>query len=67
LAPQELAAVLDDSFSIETRAGLHCAPGAHRSLGTFTSGGTLRLSPGAFTTNAEIDAAISALREIAVA
>jgi cysteine desulfurase / selenocysteine lyase len=67
LGPQELAAVLDDSFSIETRAGLHCAPGAHRSLGTVTSGGTLRLSPGAFTTNAEIDAAISALREIAVA
>lgn len=63
--PQELAAVLDDSFGIETRAGLHCAPGAHRCLGTFSAGGTLRLSPGAFTTEAEIDAALAALRQIA--
>jgi selenocysteine lyase/cysteine desulfurase len=63
--PQELAAVLDDSFGIETRAGLHCAPGAHRCLGTFAAGGTLRLSPGAFTTDDEIDAAVLALRELA--
>jgi len=65
--PQELAAVLDDSFGIETRAGLHCAPGAHRRLGTFAGGGTLRLSPGAFTTEAEIAAAASALRAVASA
>lgn len=65
--PQELAAVLDDSFGIESRAGLHCAPGAHRCLGTFAAGGTLRLSPGPFTTEGEIDAAASALREIATA
>ncbi|HUE17443.1 MAG TPA: aminotransferase class V-fold PLP-dependent enzyme [Planctomycetaceae bacterium] len=65
--PQELAAVLDDSFGIETRAGLHCAPGAHRCLGTFAGGGTLRLSPGALTTEAEIEAAVSALRQLATA
>jgi selenocysteine lyase/cysteine desulfurase len=65
--PQELAAVLDDSFGIETRAGLHCAPGAHRCLGTFAGGGTLRLSPGAFNTAAEIDAAVCALRQLATA
>jgi cysteine desulfurase family protein len=65
LDPQELAAVLDDSFGIETRAGLHCAPGAHRGLGTFAAGGTLRLSPGAFTTDDEIDTAVHALRELA--
>ncbi len=63
--PAELAAVLDDSFGIETRAGLHCAPGAHRCLGTFAGGGTVRLSPGPFTTDAEIDGATAALREIA--
>ena len=63
--PQELAAILDDSFGIETRAGLHCAPGAHRCLGTFAGGGTLRLSPGPFTTEADIDAAVTALRELA--
>jgi selenocysteine lyase/cysteine desulfurase len=62
--PQELAAVLDDSFGIETRAGLHCAPGAHRCLGTFAGGGTLRISPGAFTTEADIDAVVDALRSI---
>ena len=33
--PQELATILDASFGIETRAGLHCAPGMHRCLGTF--------------------------------
>jgi len=65
IEPQELAAILDDSFGIETRAGLHCAPGAHRCLGTFDRGGTLRLSPGPFTTEAHIAAAASALSEIA--
>src|SRR5262249_13695751 len=30
--PQELAAILDETFGIETRAGLHCAPGAHRAI-----------------------------------
>jgi cysteine desulfurase/selenocysteine lyase len=65
--PQELAAVLDDSFGIETRPGLHCAPGVHRCLGTFATGGTLRLSPGVFTTAAEIDATLGALRQLATA
>jgi cysteine desulfurase / selenocysteine lyase len=65
--PQEVAALLDGSFGIETRAGLHCAPGIHRSLGTFAAGGTVRLSPGPFTTEADIDEASRALREIAAA
>jgi cysteine desulfurase / selenocysteine lyase len=65
IEPQELAAVLDNSFGIETRAGLHCAPGVHRSIGTFAAGGTLRLSVGPFTTEIEIDAAAKALRELA--
>jgi cysteine desulfurase / selenocysteine lyase len=62
--PADLAAVLDSSFAIASRAGLHCAPAAHRSLGTFPSG-TLRLSPGPFTTGHEIDRAIEALRQLA--
>ncbi|MEX0718203.1 MAG: aminotransferase class V-fold PLP-dependent enzyme [Planctomycetaceae bacterium] len=62
--PQVLAAVLDGNFGIETRAGLHCAPGAHRAIGTFDSGGTVRLSPGPFTTTDEIDAALAAFRDI---
>lgn len=63
--PQELAAILDENFGIETRAGLHCAPGAHAALGTIDGGGTLRLSVGAFTTPADVNAAIAALRAIA--
>lgn len=63
-APQEAAAVLDEHFGIECRAGLHCAPLMHRALGTFERGGTLRLSPGPFTTVEEIDAAITAIRHL---
>jgi cysteine desulfurase/selenocysteine lyase len=64
--PGDLAAVLDSSFGIAARPGLHCAPAAHRTLGTFPSG-TLRLSPGCFTTEDEIDQAVAALRELAEA
>jgi cysteine desulfurase/selenocysteine lyase len=64
-APQEVAAVLDEQFGIESRAGLHCAPRMHQTLGTFESGGTVRLSPGPFTTEDEIDAAVDAVRQLA--
>ena len=64
--PQELATILDGSFGIETRAGLHCAPGVHRCLGTFAGGGTLRFSVGPFTTGTEIEAAATALGSIAI-
>ncbi|HVW02569.1 MAG TPA: aminotransferase class V-fold PLP-dependent enzyme [Planctomycetaceae bacterium] len=63
--PQDLATILDDSFAIQTRAGLHCAPGAHRHLGTLETGGTLRLSVGPFTTDEHIDRTIDALSSIA--
>jgi cysteine desulfurase family protein len=63
---QELATVLDTSFGIETRAGLHCAPGAHRSLGTFAGGGTLRMSVGPFTTADHVEATLAAFRALAV-
>ncbi len=62
--PQDLAGILDDSFAIQTRAGLHCAPRIHESLGTKPAGGTIRLSPGPFSTAEDIDAAIEALRAI---
>lgn len=64
-APHEAAAVLDDQFGIESRAGLHCAPGAHRALGTLAAGGTLRLSLGPFVTPGQIDATLQALRALA--
>ena len=56
--PQEVAAALDASFRIQVRAGLHCAPLVHRALGTFERGGTVRLSPGHFTTAEEIEAVL---------
>jgi cysteine desulfurase family protein len=62
--PRELASLLDANWSLQTRAGIHCAPRMHAALGT-TPAGTLRLSVGHFTTEAEIDAAISALAEVA--
>ena len=49
-----LAAELDHGFDIAVRSGLHCAPLAHRTLGTLP-GGTVRLSPGWFTTGGDID------------
>jgi selenocysteine lyase/cysteine desulfurase len=49
----EVAFELDKRFDISVRAGLHCAPRAHRTLGTFP-GGTVRMSPGWFTTREDI-------------
>ncbi len=59
-----VARLLDDEWGVMTRAGLHCSPAAHRSLGT-APGGTLRLSWGFDTTDAHIDLAADALRTIA--
>jgi selenocysteine lyase/cysteine desulfurase len=63
--PQDVANILDQSFGIQTRAGLHCAPGAHRAIGSFDAGGTVRFSVGPFTTDDHIAAAIDAVRQIA--
>jgi selenocysteine lyase/cysteine desulfurase len=59
-----VARLLDDEWGIMTRAGLHCAPAAHRSLGTAPEG-TLRLSWGEETSEGEVDLTIEALRLIA--
>ena len=60
-SPDQLAAVLDKVFSVATRAGLHCAPQAHRAAGTLECG-ALRFSPGDFNTAEEIDYAADALQ-----
>jgi len=49
---------------IALRVGLHCAAAAHRSIGTFGAGGTLRFSPGFATSEEEIDVAIETLEAI---
>jgi cysteine desulfurase / selenocysteine lyase len=64
--PVDLAAALDGSFGIAARAGLHCAPLAHRTLGTHPAG-TVRFSVGPFTTEEHVDRALAALHALAVA
>ena len=65
--PQEAAAVLESSFGIQTRAGLHCAAPLHAAMGTLPGGGTVRFSPSAFNSIDDVDAAIAAVHELASA
>ena len=58
-----IAAALDEKAGIQTRVGLHCAPAAHHTLGTFPEG-TLRFSPGYFNTASEISLCIETFRQI---
>lgn len=64
LSCDEVGGILDSSFDIAVRTGLHCAPGAHRFLGTFPAG-TVRISPGVFNTIDQMDLLADALKEIA--
>lgn len=54
---------LDETYGIMTRVGLHCAPSAHKTLGTFPTG-TIRFSFGWWNTKKEIDSALNALDSI---
>ncbi len=65
LAPAELSAILESSFGILSRSGLHCAPLAHRAFGTIETGGTTRLSMGPFVTVKDVEFAFAALSEVA--
>jgi cysteine desulfurase family protein len=55
---------LDEEFEIFCRVGLHCAPAAHRIIGSFPEG-TVRLAPGAATTLEEIESTVRAVERIA--
>lgn len=61
----EVADALSEDYGIATRPGAHCAPRLHRALGTEAQG-AVRFSFGWFNTEAEVDAAIQAVRELAV-
>ena len=63
LDPAAAAFLLDDRFGIMTRVGLHCAPAAHKTLGTFPAG-AIRFSFGWSNTAEEVDAALRALEKI---
>jgi cysteine desulfurase family protein len=66
LEPQELSAILESSFGILTRSGIHCAPLAHQAIGTADLGGTTRLSFGPFLYSPDVSYATDALAEIAL-
>jgi cysteine desulfurase family protein len=63
--PEEVGSVLDEAYNIMVRTGLHCAPQAHRTIGTIERG-TVRVSPSFFNTEDEITYFIQAIREIAL-
>lgn len=64
MGPETAATFLDVDYGIICRPGLHCAPLMHDWLGTGESG-SVRLSCGPWTSEADVDAAIGALRELA--
>ena len=61
---EEVASVLNDRYNIAVRAGFHCSGRAHKTIGTEEIG-CVRICPGIYTSDKEIDAVIAALREIA--
>jgi len=64
VSPSEVGLRLDEDYGVMCRVGLHCAPAAHRTMGTLPAG-TIRFSPGYFNTLEEIDAAVDAVARLA--
>ncbi len=64
MEPSEVGLRLDEEHGILCRVGLHCAPAAHKTLGTFPVG-TVRFGMGVFNTVDEVDAALAAVAELA--
>lgn len=62
--PAIVSYLLGENFGISSRSGLHCAPEAHRTIDTYP-GGTVRLSPGFFNSQDDIERTIKAISEIA--
>lgn len=61
--PNDVGAILDQAFDIAVRTGLHCAPLAHRVLGSFPAG-TVRVSPGFSTSLEDVDYFLDGVRWI---
>jgi selenocysteine lyase/cysteine desulfurase len=64
LPPSDVGLILDQDYGILGRAGLHCAPGAHRTIGTFPVG-SMRFGFSHSNTTAEVDTALGALQALA--
>lgn len=63
IVPSDAALFFDERFGILCRPGLHCAPAAHRTIGSFPQG-TIRFSFGFFNTEAEVDLAAEAVARL---
>jgi cysteine desulfurase/selenocysteine lyase len=66
LSPAQLADAMEERHGVLTRAGLHCAPLAHRALGTAppSGAGAMRMSVGPFVTVEDVRVAVAALGEV---
>ena len=64
MEPSEVGLRLDEEFGVLCRVGLHCAPAAHKTIGTFPTG-TVRFSLGVFNTAEEVDRALRAVEHLA--
>jgi len=64
MAPSTVGLRFDDEYGIMCRVGLHCAPAAHRTIGTFPDG-TVRFGLSSFNTLEEVKAALTAVEELA--
>ncbi len=63
LEPSTVGEALDEEHDIMCRVGLHCAPAAHRTIGTFPDG-TVRFGLGAFNTGDEVESALDAVEAL---
>ena len=63
MEPSEVGLRLDEEYGIMCRVGLHCAPAAHKTVGTFPVG-TVRFGLGAFNTIEEVDSAAEAVSQL---
>jgi cysteine desulfurase/selenocysteine lyase len=64
LLPSEVGMRLDEEHGVLCRVGLHCAPAAHKTIGTFPDG-TVRFGLGVFSTSEQVDLALEAVRGLA--
>lgn len=63
--PDDVAEILQHNYRVQLRSGLHCAPLAHKTLGTMPDG-SVRISPGIFTEQEELDTVVQAIRNMAL-
>ena len=63
MAPSDTGLRLDEEYCIMCRVGLHCAPSAHKSIGTYPTG-TVRFGIGAFNTLQQVKTAVFAVEQL---